>query len=188
MLNFTDSKYEEKVKVIFNNGNAGIVRNCDARIESKKPTDDPLSPLYKIYFKDPNNGAEINRAYFAPKDSFVNEKQELFFMREMKHILTQCNANIPNQNWSRPVDILSYVMETCKDLITKEHFAVAVCFGNTKKPSQFLEVNGFWDFRNEKLITEASPFIMNKEALLNRVTPTDPVQPKTSEMKDDLPF
>ena len=116
-----------------------------------------------------------------------SEKAKIKEKRETgKHVLLILKDRSDEMTIKR--DIKEALLICWEDLITKEHFAVAVCFGNTKKPSQFLEVDGFWDFRNEKLITEASPFIMNKEALLNRVVPTDPVQPKTSEMKDDLPF
>lgn len=194
MLKLGDEKYQEKDrKIVFNGGKAGVVRNCSVRIEKRVDGENELAPKYKMYFTD-ENGAEINRGFFSP--NIKSEKQDLFFMREMNHILKQCDVAIPKeQGFNTHEEILDFVMKSCKDIIKTQKFGVAVSYGTAKKPSSYLEVGGFWEFRNEKFITDTDPLILGKDALRERIEPKSPVKAAgddwgspSSNGASDMPF
>ena len=193
MLKLGDEKYQEKDrKAVFNGGKAGVVNNCTVRIERKGPEENEKAPKYKMYFTD-ETGAEINRAFFVP--NIKSEQQDIFFMREMNHVLKQCGIEIPkDKGFNDHEEILDFVMKSCKDAITKEKFGVAVAYGTTKKPSSYLEVGGFWEFRNEKFITDKDPLVLGKDAVRERIEPKSPINKPTDDgwdvkpKGDDLPF
>ena len=68
MINLDDKKYEVKDVKIFNGGNAGIVKECNVRIERRGADEDTKLPLYKLVFTD-NTKAELNDSIFNNFDN-----------------------------------------------------------------------------------------------------------------------
>lgn len=199
MLNINDNKFEDKgQKPIFNNGKAGVARNCTGKI-TKRGADDPEnSPKYKLYWTD-ENGAEVNKGLFE-----LNEKSsdgaKQYFVKEMKHIMSQCEQNWDRVEWDENNlnEMLDYVMKKCKDAFAENKWGVGVSFGTVDRPDRFLKVNGFWEYRNEKNISDAQPLTLSKKSQIQPIEPTEPkvnndgdwdVESKTTDKNsDDMPF
>lgn len=191
-ININDSKFDEKeMKAIFNKGNAGVARNCSAKMTKRGADDNPNGPAYKLLFTD-NDEAVIDRPFFTPKEE-MTEVQSTFFVKEMKHLMSQAKIEWEKADFNSYNEMLTYVINATKDAVEKNKFGVAVSYGTIKKPSQYLNVDGFWGFRNEENISEAKPLSLSKNAILNRIEPKGPSVNTGDDWsanapKDDLPF
>lgn len=192
-ININDKNFEEKeLKAVFNGGNSGIVRECTARMTKRGADENPNGPLYKLLFKD-NLEAEIDRPFFQPKEDMTGQ-QSSFFVKELKHVMTQTNTDWDKEDFASYGEMLEYVIGKVKGEVAKHKFGVAVSFGTIKKPDQYLKVDGFWGFRNEENITAAKPLQLSKGALMNRIEPKGPKVNGGSDAgagaadKDDMPF
>jgi len=191
MININDKRFEEKeVKAIFNGGKAGVARNCPAKITKRGADENPNGPMYKLVFQDESK-ALIDRPFFKPNED-MTEKQSSFFVKEMKHLMTQTNTKWNKDDFSSYLEMMEYVIGAIKDTVSDKKYGVAVSYGTINKPSQYLNVDGFWGFRSEDNITDDKPLDLSKNALLNRIEPKGPgVVPsdfKSTDGADSLPF
>jgi len=189
MINFNDDKYKEKEsKLIFNNGDAGVARECKCRIQKRTADDNINAPLYKLFFTD-KNGAEINRGIFETTIK-TTDASKVFLVKECRHLLSQCGLEIEkDREFSNENEILNYAMVSCKDVIKDIKFGVAVCYGTVKKPNSFLEIDGFWGYINETNIVDGKPLKLSQGALLRKIEPkTADDFTITKKPINDLPF
>lgn len=161
MIDLNDSRYDEKTVKIFNGGEAGVVKNCDVRIEKRKENDKETMPLYRMIFTDETQ-AEINDGLFDNFDN-MSEKALDFFVRKMKHLAKTFNTELPKEVSSYK-ELLDITMHNCHKNASKINLNIAVCYGTKDRPRRFLEVDGFWGIQNAE---NAVP-LLSKNALTVR--------------------
>jgi hypothetical protein len=163
MINLDDKKYEVKDVKIFNGGNAGIVKECNVRIERRGADEDTKLPLYKLVFTD-NTKAELNDSIFNNFDN-MSEKALEFFVRKMKHLakVFRVDDKLPARVASYD-ELLDITMRLCHKNSSNIKVNLAVCYGTKAKPSRYLMVDGFWGIQN----AEDTIPVLSKNALLER--------------------
>lgn len=172
MIDINNEQFEEKeVKAVFNGGNSGVVRNCDVYFEKRDVDANERAPLYKLFFKD-EIGATVDRAYFTPNED-ANDVVKGFFGKEMKHLMSQFGAEWDKTQFASMLELLTYVIRKVQPLAAGKKFGVAVCFGTLKRPNTYLEVDGYWGFRNEDNITDAKPLALSNNALKEKIVPNE---------------
>lgn len=144
-FNLNDASYDAS-SAIFNNGVAGVVDNCKARLERTKQDDksNPNAPDYKIFFAD-SSGAEVNMAFWYPKEDDTDENI-IRFLKKLKHI-SHCfcgdDAQLPSGN---PKIILDGVMKMVKETGLAMPVRVATNYGTTGREKRYLNVRNFVPF------------------------------------------
>ncbi len=156
-FNLNDASYDAQGGVaIFNNGTAGVVENCSNRIERTKQENksNPNAPDYKIFFADPS-GAEVNVAFWYPKDSDT-EENIIKFLKKLKHI-AHCfcgsEAQLPTGN---PKAILDGVMKMLNDSGMSSKVRVMTNYGTQGRESQYLRVRTFVPFVEPMTVDKAN--------------------------------
>ena len=146
-FNLNDASYDASSNsAIFNNGVAGVVDNCKARLERTKQDDkeNPNAPDYKIFFAD-SAGAEVNMAFWYPKEDDSNENI-IRFLKKLKHI-SHCfcgdDAQLPSGS---PKVILDGVMKMVKDTGLAMPVRVVTNYGTTGREKRYLNVRNFVPF------------------------------------------
>jgi len=171
MINLNDKKYEDKSPKIFNGGRAGIVKDCDIRVEKKTKEDPENSPLFKLYIIDSADG-EMNKGYYT---NFKSEKAEEFFVREMKHLINVFRLKVP-EAYDSYDEMLSTIMKAIKEKEGEVKVNVAVAYGTEAYPKRFLELDGFWGLMN---VEDGVPRL-NPNAILDRPAGDDETGAKVS--------
>jgi len=167
MINLNDEKFEQKEIKIFNGGEAGVVKNCNVRVEKKSADDAENAPDYKLFVID-ETGAELNKGYFKGNLNDMSDKQEQFFVREMKHLskVFRVDDKMPAQVASYE-ELMDVTMKLCNKNQDNVKINVAVCYGNVDYPRRFLEIDGFWGIQN---VEDGIPRL-GKKALTERPDP-----------------
>ncbi len=146
-FNLNDASYDAGTNsAIFNNGTAGVVDNCKSRLERTKQDDksNPNAPDYKIFFAD-SAGAEVNMAFWYPKEDDTNENI-MRFLKKLKH-LAHCfcgeEATLPSGD---PKSILDGVMKMVKDSGMQMPVRVMTNYGTNGNEQRYLRVRNFVPF------------------------------------------
>ena len=146
-FNLNDASYDAgSNSAIFNNGVAGVVDNCKARLERTKQEDksNPSAPDYKIFFAD-SAGAEVNMAFWYPKEDDSDENI-IRFLKKLKHV-AHCfcgdDAQLPSGN---PKAILDGVMKMVKDTGLGMPVRVMTNYGTVGREKRYLSVRNFVPF------------------------------------------
>ena len=146
-FNLNDASYDAGSNAsIFNNGVAGVVDNCKARLERTKQDDkeNPNAPDYKIFFAD-SAGAEVNMAFWYPKEDDSDENI-IRFLKKLKHI-AHCfcgdDAQLPSGS---PKAILDGVMKMVKDSGLAMPVRVMTNYGTNGYEKRYLSVRNFVPF------------------------------------------
>ena len=156
-FNLNDASYDaQENKAIFNNGIAGVVENCSARVERTKQEDksNPNAPDYKIFFADPS-GAEVNVAFWYPKDD-ETEENIIKFLKKLKHIahcFCGADAQLPAGN---PQTIMDGVMNMLRESGMSASVRVMTNYGTQGRESQYLRVRTFVPFVESMSVDKAS--------------------------------
>lgn len=143
-INLNNSEEFVKELKIFNDGNAGIVEPVRVRIEVKTSLDsDDKKPNYKLIAQD-INGAEINEGFYyhepdAPGFTKYQAQRLILLARGV------LGANVVFPVWNTPKEALDGVMHMVNGGLNRP-FRVAVCYGTTKNPSQYLGFKSFGSF------------------------------------------
>ena len=128
-INLNDAQYELKNVKVFNNGVAGVVKNCTVRVERRKATDSDSAPKYKIIVID-SETAEVNKGYFNNFDKSSDKAKE-FFVKEMKHLAHLFDFALPASVDSYDA-LLDETMKGCFNNTEGKLVNVAVSYGTTK--------------------------------------------------------
>lgn len=144
-INLNDEQFQDNQKVIFNGGNSGVVTGCSA-VVGKKGKDDPDNmPDYRIVFVD-ENGGEINKGYYYPKDTASSAALN-FLVKEMKALVTLFRGT-PLAEADSYKEIIDYTMKQCKENESDQKFNVAVAYGTVDYPNKYLQINAYWHIKN----------------------------------------
>ena len=157
-FNLNDASYDAgSNSAIFNNGVAGVVDNCKARLERTKQDDkeNPNAPDYKIFFAD-SSGAEVNVAFWYPKDDDT-EENIIKFLKKLKHIANCfCGSDAQFPAGTASV-ILDGVMKMLKESGMAPQVRVMTNYGTVGRERQYLSVRTFVPFvENMNVLKEDS--------------------------------
>jgi hypothetical protein len=145
-FNLNDASYDASGSAVFNNGVAGVVDNCKAKVERVKQEDkeNPNAPDYKVVFVD-NTGADINIAFWYPKEDDSDENI-IRFLKKIKH-LAHCFCGSDTQLPSgSPRVILDGVMKMIKETGMQMPVRVMTNYGTTGYESRYMRVRNFVPF------------------------------------------
>lgn len=135
---------------IFNNGDAGLVKETEISVERKKQGDPDTYPDYKLLVDD-GTGAKINQGFYYPvtdpsKSAEENEKKVNW---EVGRIISIAKATMGNDytfpqvnNAKEAFDVL---FKLVNDNAGAKRFNVFVTYGNINRPSKFLGLR-YFDF------------------------------------------
>jgi hypothetical protein len=145
-FNLNDASYDASGSTVFNNGVAGVVDNCKAKVERVKQEDkeNPNAPDYKVVFVD-NTGADINIAFWYPKEDDSDENI-MRFLKKLKHLAHSfcgSDAQLPSGS---PRVILDGVMKMIKDTGMQMPVRVMTNYGTTGYESRYIRVRNFVPF------------------------------------------
>lgn len=147
MINLNDNAYNGGSSVqIFNNGEAGLVRNViGSKIESKQ--DSGNGPDYKLFFKD-NTGAEVNIAFWyldSNKDTFARDLEKQG--KSLKH-LVHCYLGDDYQfpAFGSPKELLDGCIKLIGTKFTTVLVRVYCTYGTTLAPKKYLQVRSYVPF------------------------------------------
>jgi len=180
MINLNDKQFENNEVKIFNGGEAGVVKDCAVRIEKKAADDAENAPAYKLIITD-ETGAEINQGFFDDPDG-GSEAAQTFFVKSMKHMANVFKVQLPEEVNSLK-DLLDTTMKLCNKNQNNVKVNVAVCYGNEKRPSNYIRIDWFWGLKN---VEDGIP-TLSKTALTERPAPDGDANdaPSTSEAPDN---
>ena len=182
MINLNDFTQEEKEVKIFNNGQAGRVKNARIEITKKKPEDNPNSPDFKVNYID-STGAMVNDAIYYPKDSDTDRQKQI----NMSRIISLLHSISPDTKDKMLPEFDNYVAAV--DFLVKQIAAasknsavnVFVAYGTKNNPQQYLRVRKFnfvepvnTDDSTTKLVPKIASGGGNSDwdDVMERITPT----------------
>lgn len=175
------NKSEDFVKEfkIFNDGKAGVVENVKVSIEKKAPGVDDKKPMYKVVATDAT-GASINEGfYYQEPDSkaFTGYQAQRLIMLARGVLGKDVKFDI----WNTPTEVLDGVMKMVAPALVNKLFRVAVCYGTTKNPDQYLNFKSFGSFIQP--MTEPSELSFTSsdnmvKAVAPKATPAETLIPK----------
>lgn len=166
-FDLSEKRFDDKEVKVFNNGEAGIVKNCSVRIEKKSADESENAPDYRLIVTD-ENGGEVNRAYFKRGLDDIEGTREEMFGRELKHLAKVFRVEDKAvKAYKSPTEALDGVLKCCHDNQNNIKVNVAVCYGTTTRPRRFLEIDGFWGIKN---VEDGVPRLSSK-ALTTRPEP-----------------
>lgn len=167
-VNFNDSEEFVKSVKIFNDGKAEVVENVKLRVEKKTSTaEDDKHPNYKLIATD-STGAEVNEGfYYQQPDSDAFNKYQAQRLIMLARGVFGDDVKFPVFN--NPTEALDGVMKMVAPELGKKAFRVAVCYGTSKRPSQYLGFKSFGKFIQS--MTEESKLTFEKSDNLVRTVP-----------------
>lgn len=136
-INLNDAQYELKSVKVFNDGVAGVAKNCKIRVERRKAEDADNAPKYKVILTD-EAGGEVNKGYFGNFDKSSPKALE-FFVKEMKHLANLFEVKLPDAVDSYDT-LLNETMKGCHSAMQGKLVNVAVSYGTAKYPNKYLQV------------------------------------------------
>lgn len=161
MFNVNDDKFQDGGKsLVFNNGVTGVVEGCLITVSKKTAKDHERAPDYKIIVKDKvqienkdkveeDKIYPVNKGYYY-QDEFKSEKAEVFFVKELKHLLKMVDHPTNEdgelkfeKSFSSYNDFLDYTMKYIATSSSSKTFDVVVDYGKENYPQKFLQLNGY---------------------------------------------
>lgn len=175
---------------IFNDGEAGLVKNVEISVE-KRGVDEPDSyPDYKLLATD-SSGATVNQGfyYFKPNDQRSEEENNKSEKILVGRVLSIAKA-VMGKDYKFPVlntskEVMDTLFKLIKDNAVGKKFNVFVTYGNDYKPSAYLSFR-FFDFI-EPYNGEESSLKMKKGDLMERPeADNDPTEDELSSNQKSI--
>lgn len=185
MFDLNDNKQFGGIQ-IFNDGEAGLVKNVDISVEKREVGELETYPDYKLIIKE-DSGATINQGfyYFKPNDQKSkedNEKSERIAVGRVLHIAKA----VLGKDYKFPVlNTSKEVFDTLFNLIMQhavgKKFNVFVTYGNSYKPSAYLSLR-YFDFIEPSGHGEISSLKVKNDDIMER--PKQDNDPTSDELSD----
>lgn len=151
-MDLNSSEFATKEIKVFNNGDAGKVKNVEVKVEKRKVDEPETHPDYKLIFTDENGGAVNMGVYYwkdnAQKTDEQNAKNKGFFIQRLLSVAKSLLGNDFKFPAVKGADDAVNVIMT---LIAKESKAgnnklnLFTAYGTELYPKKFLTVR-FFDF------------------------------------------
>ena len=182
---------EDNEVSIFNNGNAGRVKNVRITVELKKPTDKPEAPDFKIFFHDAA-GATMNKGFYYP-DENTSETRVKIEVTQLVTLLGIVNPGLDRKafpKFSSNRHAYEFLMKQIvgSDL-ANARMNIFVSYGTKDKPSQYLQFRAYKVFEPADTPDEATKLVPNNSTdpdrqgyndNMSRIEPTN-VEETTTE-------
>jgi hypothetical protein len=147
MFNLNDASFDAKTVAIFNNGEAGLVRNVKLSKIEPKTDANSNGPDYKIFFQD-GAGNEMNMGLWyldQSKDTFAKDlEKQGKTLKHLVHCFCGENFSIPAFNSTKEL------LDGCLNLIQSKAGSMMVrlycTYGTTQYPKKYLQVRGYVPF------------------------------------------
>jgi hypothetical protein len=170
------NKSEDYVKEfkIFNDGVAGVVENVKVTIVKKSDADtDSKKPVYKVIAEDGKGSVNEGFYYQEPDSKGFNNYQAQRLIMLAKGVF---GDNVVFPVWNTPKEVLDGVMNMVAAGLNRP-FRVAVCYGTTKNPDQYLNFKAFGSFIQP--MSELNKLSFNKGDNMIKATAPTPTPAET---------
>lgn len=195
-----DPKFKEKPKaLVFNNGSAGVVRNCKIDVTRKTSEDSERAPEYKLLAYDTEQIVNsddtisvypVNKGFFY-QESFKSDRGEQYAVNELRNLLKTIEHPLDDNlqlKFSREIkgynDFLDYTFDyIVVTLKTKKNLLVdiVVDYGDDYKASSFLRLAGYpW-----YIGVTGSKLNNKRDAIMERPTPESESNSSTNSSEED---
>ena len=143
-VNLNDFVTEESDVIVFNNGNAGRVKNVRVEVSKKLPTDTPNSPDIKFNFYDEQQGV-VNLGVYYPtertKDSEIHIR--INQMVSILHSLAPATKNEKFPEFDTNTQAYEFLAQQIAKYSRDGRVNVFVTYGTTTKPSKYLTFRAY---------------------------------------------
>jgi len=166
-VNFNDSSEYIKEFTVFNNGEAGVVDNIEARITKRGADEKAEAPAYRLIFSD--DLGEVNEGFFyfeKPDDPGFKSFQAGKLINLARGVLGE---DIKFPEYAGPKEALDGVMKLVAPALSGRKFRGVVTYGTTRNPQRYLRIKSFGRFiepmsnGESQLKLEASDNLVRKE-------------------------
>lgn len=162
--------------IVFNNGNAGKVKNCKIKLEKKQIGDTSRNPDFKLHITDSTNST-ITPGFYLPVDEgdpeALRSKQGLFLSR-LKSIAV---AVAPNVTFPTEIDFegaVKFLYETIVQNQDNNLVNVFVTYGTKVRPSRWLNTRFLRFIEPASTPDNQSLLIQSSGDLMEKPTPDNP--------------
>jgi hypothetical protein len=143
-INLNKIVSEKTGSAIFNNGNAGRVKNVQVEVIKKKPEDDPQSPDFKVFFID-SAGGKINLGVYYPTER-TSDKELAIRTDQLLSILFALLPEVKNSElpeFDTHKQVFDYLLKQIAVNSKNVPINVFVAYGTQKSPSVHLAFRAF---------------------------------------------
>jgi hypothetical protein len=178
MIDLNGKEFKQTSVAIFNNGEAGAVKNVGMVIEKKEPTDPGNRPDYKVIFSDEIGSINQGFYYFTPNPQDAPDRQKTRETQEVSRVLHLARAVMGTDYAFPAVETSKQAYDVLFDLISKntadKRFNVFVTYGTLSRPNKkgYLGVR-YFDFI-EPADSTPSRLRVKPQDLMHRVDPDAP--------------
>ena len=150
MINLNSDSFKSKQVKVFNNGEAGKVRNVKVSVEKRQPDEPVNRPPYNVFYED-GTGAKLKQSwfYFKPKEGATEEKlardQEILIGRLLTLAHSVCGADYQFEEARDINHAVDVIMAAIRENSREALVNIFVTYGNDYRASKYLEVR-FFDF------------------------------------------
>lgn len=178
MIDLNGKEFTQTSVSIFNNGEAGVVKNVEMKLEKKEPSNTDNTPNFKVIFSDENGSVNQGFYYFTPNPQDSPDRQKTRETQEVSRVLHLARA-VMGADYAFPaVETTKQAYDVLFDLIGKncanKKFNVFVTYGTLGRPNKkgYLGVR-YFDFIEP---ADASPSRLRTKPqdLMNRIDPDAP--------------
>lgn len=143
-INLNDYKNEDKEIIIFNDGNAGKVKNVRLEVTKKAPTDKENAPDFKFNYFDENDGS-VNDGIYYPNDKDTEKQSQI----KLSRIISVFHAISPESKDKLLPEFNDYI--TAVDFLIKQIIQASkngkvnlfIAYGTVNNPQQYFRVRKF---------------------------------------------
>lgn len=175
MIDLNGKEFNQTSVSIFNNGDAGAVKNVEMSLEKKEPTDAENRPDFKVIFTDENGSVNQGFYYFTPNPQDNPERQSTRETQEVSRVLHLARAVMGNDYAFPAVQSSRQAYDVLFDIISKniadKKFNVFVTYGTLARPNKkgYLGLR-YFDFI-ESADVEKSRLRVKPQDLMHRIDP-----------------
>ncbi|MGK2863312.1 MAG: hypothetical protein ACSLE0_15375 [Chitinophagaceae bacterium] len=178
MIDLNAKEFNQGSVSIFNNGEAGLVKNVKLSVEKKQPTDAENRPDYKVIVSDENGSVNQGFYYYTPNAQDSPERQETRATQEVSRVLHIARAVLGNDYAFPAVTSAKNAYDVLFDLVIKnlegKLFNVFVTYGTISRPNK----KGYMGLRYfnfiEPATVEKSRLRVGPQDLMHRIDPDAP--------------
>lgn len=198
MIDLND--YEGKNVAIFNDGNAGIVKNVKIKVVAKSAADPEKYPDYKLIASD--GKGEVNEGFYYQDDPSSNsfkKYQGPKLLNLYKGVVLKGADDHREILFDSPRAALDQIMKEVAQKSKGVFYKVAVTYGTTQRPKAYLQFKSFGSFivpmDSGKELSLSSSDNLERATSSVKMTPTSTIrrtvdnpQASPDDGVDKLPF
>jgi len=175
MIDLNGKEFAQTNVSIFNDGEAGLAKNVDVKVEKKQPSDADNLPDFKVIYSDSLGSVNQGFYYFTPNPQDSPERQAERETQELSRVLHLARAVMGTDYKFPAVGTVKEAYDTLLGLVAKnvegKKFNVFVTYGTLNRPNKkgYLGVR-YFNFI-EPADVEKSTLRTGKQDLMHRIEP-----------------